>query len=369
MKNLKYKISKHLFTILLTLVLVSVLILVTHRNKEKSVDTFEFTLKSPAKGIIKDYKKVKGRIVAAQIINVKPQISGSIETIYVSLGDSVSKGQAIAKLIIIPSIEEIKEAKQNFESTEITYLLDKSLYEKNISLYNSGGVSSSKLDEVNAKMEISKLNYESAINKLQMLIQNNVKGDDERDYTIINSTINGIILSLPNKEGESVNKLTSNNDGTIIAKIANLGTLVFESKINESDINRVHIGMSINLSIPSMSLSDIGATISEISPLSIDEAGIVKFNFSATIEPAGLEFSYSGISATAEILFSQTDSVLYIDEKYLQFDDNAKPYVELWVDGENLNRDIVLGISDGNNVEIKKGLGLDDKLLLPDWKE
>lgn len=360
--------SSNIISVIIVLILIGVVYLLVKRNDKKAEGTFEFSLEQPYKGVVESKKKIRGQISVAQKVNIKPQISGVVDQLFVKMGDDVQKDQPIAKIKVIPSPDELKEAQKNLETAEISFLLDKKTYEKNLILYSTGGVSQSKIDEVKANMDISELTYNAAITKLDLLLKSIMKGTENRDYTIVRSTSAGMVLDVPILVGASVAQQNSTRDGTTIVTIADLDSLVFESKINESFINKVYVGMPISLIISSMGKLKLSASIIEISPQSKNESGINKFEFVAKVVQNKNKLSYSGLTADANILFDKTDSVLCINEKYLQFDEN-EPFVEIWVNGESKVQNVTLGLSDGINVEVKSGLKKHHRLLLPSWRD
>ena len=350
------------------LILIAIIAFIFVRNKERGSTVTKSALETPFRGVIKNTKKIKGAIIPSHVVEIKPQVSGIIEKIYVKVGDKIRYNQPIAKIKVIPSPDEIEDAQKNLETNQIHYELDKKLYDKNLALLEKGGVPQSKLDEVKAKMRISRLNYEASIRKLEMLLESNVRGEGNEDFTVVRSALKGTVLEIPLQEGSSVSKRTSVNDGTSIASVANMNSHIFESKINETDITKIHVGMKLQLSISSLDSFEVAATISEISPLLKNENGINKFSFKASVAQSEYNLPYSGITATADIFLNKTDSVLCIKEKFLQFE-NEKPYVEIWRNEETVKCDIVTGLSDGVNIEISTGLQLDDKLVVPNWNE
>jgi HlyD family secretion protein len=359
--------KRNVVTISLLVLVTAVIVFLFFRNKENPTIQ-NMGIEKPFISVVRNSKKIRGVIVAAHIVDIKPQLSGVLEKIYVTVGEQVQKNQPIAKIKVVPSLDEVSSAQKEFRVNRIQYELDKKMLDDHSGVYNLGGISKTKLEEIEANMKISKLNYESSMKKLEMLLNSTVRGADNEDFTIVHSTQSGMVLEIPFQHGSRVVKSTSNTDGTCIASIANMDSLIFKSEINESDIAKIHVGMKLSLVISSMDSVKVAAVISEISPQSLNENGVNKFKFLARLDARDYNLPYSGITATADILFAETDSVLCIKEKFLQFD-HGKPYVEVWCDEERVKHKVETGLSDGFNIEIKNGLSLHEKLLLPDWSK
>ncbi len=359
--------KKNVISISLLVMVTAVIVFLFFRNKENSTIQKK-SMEKPFISVVRNTKKIRGLIVAAHIVDIKPQLSGLLDNIYVTVGQQVQKNQPIAKIRVVPSLDEITSAQKEFKINRIQYELDKKLLEDNSDVYNLGGISKTKLKEIEANMKISQLNYESSMKKLEMLLNSRVQGANNEDFTIVHSTLNGVVIEIPFQKGSRVVKSTSNTDGTSIASIANMDSLVFKSKINESDVAKIHVGMKLPLSISSMDSVKVAAVISEISPQSRNENGVNKFRFLARFDSRDYNLPYSGITATADIVFAETDSVLCIKEKVLQFE-HGHPYVEVWRDKERVKNKVETGLSDGFNIEIKSGLKRHENLLLPDWNK
>ena len=360
--------GSNIISICIFLLLMAVIGFIFFRNKERGINNPKIVLETPFIGSIENSKEIRGTIVAAHIVDMKSHVSGIIDTVYVKMGEQIKNNQPIAKIRVIPSPDEIADAQKSLETSDIQYHLDKRLYDKNLELYKKGGTTQTKIEEVKAKMDITRLNYEASVNKLDMLLKSNVRGLGNEDFTIVRSTLKGTVLKIPFQEGSSVSKRTSTSDGTTIASVANMNSLIFESEINEFDIAKIYIGMKLPLSVSSMDSLKVTGIISEISPQSKKEQGINQFRFLAVFSQGDYNLHYSGVTATADILLNKTDSVLCIKEKYLQFEKD-KPYVEILRNEETIKCYVETGLSDGINVEIKKGLTLNNKLVLPDWGE
>ncbi|MFA8343427.1 MAG: efflux RND transporter periplasmic adaptor subunit, partial [Rhodothermaceae bacterium] len=174
------------------------------------------------KGDIVKKTVITGKILPRKEIAIKPQISGIVEKIYFKPGEKIKKGEVIAKVKVIPEMVNLNEAesrstiaKMNLENAEKNHFRSKELFKRNLI--------------AESEYEISKLNYETAKeqwetaeNNLKLVKDGIFKKSKNNSNTLITSTINGTILEVPIKEGNSVIKSNSFNDGTTIAVIAEM---------------------------------------------------------------------------------------------------------------------------------------------------
>lgn len=347
-------------TIGISCLFIMTLILFYWRVNQVKEDTQKEMYESPKKDIVRNILTLKGRVLSGKNVAIKPQVSGVIEKIYVKAGDTVANGQIIAKIKVIASPEEIDDAQRQLELSRIKYQIDKNTYEKSKGLFEKGGISPTDMEELEANKNISELNLKASQKKLQILINN-----ADKENALIKSSLKGTVIQVAVTEGESVSKRTSNADGSTVAIVSNMNTLIFESKISEFDINKLELGMPLKLTINSMDSIRVSARVQEISPLSTIENGLNYFRFIADFNQADYRLPYTGITATADILQEQTDSVLCIDEKYLKYKEDV-PYVKIIRSGEEMEIKVETGISDGVQIEVKNGLQFKDLLILPD---
>ncbi|MCK4562767.1 MAG: HlyD family efflux transporter periplasmic adaptor subunit, partial [Flavobacteriaceae bacterium] len=179
-------------------------------------------------------------------------------------------------------------------------------------------------------------------------------------------TTSGMILEIPVKEGYQVIQSNNFNAGTTIASIADMSKMIFEGKVDESEVGKLKVGIDIEVGLGAIEDKKFPAKLTFIAPKGTEESGAVQFKIKADVTLDEAYFVRAGYSANADIVLEQKDSVLSIKEALLQFDKKTeKPYVEVKIGDQEFERkDIKLGISDGINVEIDSGLTADDEIKI-----
>jgi preprotein translocase subunit SecA len=150
------------------------------------------------------------------------------------------------------------------------------------------------------------------------------------------------------------------NDGTTIATIADMNDMIFEGKIDETEVGRVHEGMPIVLTVGALQDKKFNATLEYISPKGVEENGAVMFEMKAAARiPDSVEIR-AGYSANAEIILDQRKDVLTIPESAVSFEnDSAFVYVLKKTKDKTQTFDkkfVELGLSDGINIQVVKGV-------------
>lgn len=182
---------------------------------------------------------------------------------------------------------------------------------------------------------------------------------------MIRSTIDGLILDVPVKAGNSVIMSNTFNDGTTIATVANMNDLIFRGNIDETEVGRIHEGMPIKLTIGALQEPDLWCYIRPISPKGVEQNGANQFEIKAAIKVPDSVNIRSGYSANAEIVLDKASKVIAIPESTIEFSGDS---TFVWVltdsvpEQKFIRRQVTTGLSNGIKLEIKKGLTMKEKV-------
>ena len=303
-----------------------------------------------------------GSVVPRKEVEVKPQVSGIIQRLYVQAGDTVKEGDILAKVKIIPDMvnlnaaeARVTKAKISFEDAKLDYDRQSKLFEKQV--VSREDYQKSKLTYDGAKAEV-----EAAENNLDLIRKGVTKSSEKTTNTLIRATITGMVLDVPVKVGNSVIQSNTFNDGTTIATLADMNDMIFDGKVDETEVGKIREGMPIELTIGAIENEKFDATLEYISPKGEEENGAIQFEIKAKVNLKKDQFIRAGYSANADIVLARRDSVLAIPEGLLHFD-NDSAYVEVETKPQQYEKRYVkTGLSDGINIEIKKGITKDDHL-------
>lgn len=400
MKKVKLIIGIVVFT------LVSIFLgyyLISQNQSTDMVYSFEkpilrdITLKTVATG------KVKPR----QEVNIKPQVSGVIEELYVKAGDLVRKGEKLAKVRLVPSQLNINNAtssvelarlrlrdaerelerqksqndsQQDIKEASLRYEKAKADFDRNKALFEDGVIAASDFERVRIEFELQSAAYtnmktivgnnllrfqneveirneelESAINNLQLLKEGASK-NSKQVANIIKSTVDGMILDIPVEIGSSVVERNNFNEGTNVAVVADMNTLMFEGKVDESDVGKLGIGMPLVLTVGAIEDKSFAASLEFVSPKGVEEEGSVKFAIEASIVNDSSVFLRAGYSASADIILAKKSQVLSLMERDVIFEGDSM-FVELRTGDQTYEKiQVQTGLSDGIFIEVIQGI-------------
>ena len=375
-------------------------------KQSKKDPTVYKTSKPEVKDIIKK-TVATGAVKPRKEVHVKPQVSGVIDELYVEEGDMVIKGQRLARIKLIPSEVNINSAQSSVELARIRLreaerelqrqreINDKSLDIQNAlasyenakkeeerykTLLDDGIVSVQEYNRYKLDLDLAKAAYDNALitsgnqlksfeadvdirkqelqaaqNNLQLLREGATK-NSQQVSNIVTSTLDGMVLDIPVEEGTSVIERNNFNEGTSIAVIADMNALIFEGKVDESEVGKIREGMSLELTVGAIEDAKFPAMLEHIAPKGELEEGTVKFKIIAAIEPTDDVFLRAGYSASGDIILDRRDSVLAINERDLIIK-NDSTWVEVATGDQQFEkRTVETGLSDGIMVEVLNGI-------------
>lgn len=332
------------------------------KNQEEPI---VYETEAPAYRTIIKKSVATGSVVPRNEIFIKPQISGIIQQIYVKPGDIVKNGDLIARVKVIPNMGALNNAENRVNRAKISLNNAQMDYDRNKSLVDQGVISQAEFQqfEIARKQANEELNAaEDALAIVRDGVSNKVGNSSN---TLIRSTVRGMVLDVPVEEGFNVIEANNFNDGTTIASVADMDNLIFQGQIDESEVEKLQLGMELIMNIGAIEQDEFKAILEYISPKGVTEEGAIKFEIKAAVAADTNHFIRAGYSANADVVLDRKDSVLSIDEALITFEDD-KTFVEVETSPQKFEkREIQVGISDGIHIEVVSGISETDKIKKP----
>jgi HlyD family secretion protein len=351
--------------------------LVYYFVNKSSTPTVIYKTETPFETSITKKTVATGSILPKREVQVKPQVSGIIEALYVEAGQNVKAGQLIAKVRVVQNLSgknsdlrTINEGERSVETTRVSF--------------ENARIEKERQEKLLAQKAISQQEYQRALTEYNMrkeelgraekgldITRQNVLQNSGRIANEIYSTVDGMILDVPVKVGSSVIERNNFNEGTTIAIVADMNSLLFEGKVDESEVGKIKEGMDLNLTIGAIPDKVFKAKLEFISPKGVTEEGAIKFQIKARVLLNEGDFIRAGYSANADIVLDKKDKVLAIKESLLQFGKKDSIFVEIETAKPQIfeKRLIKTGISDGINIEILSGIDKTHKIKVPELKQ
>ena len=360
------KYSKIITVTIVTLIFIATFVFLYQKSQPVPTEYAEFT---PTKGDIFKTTVITGKIEPRNEINIKPQISGIITDIYKVAGDHVSAGEIIAKVKVIPDMSQLSSAEARVRLAGVNLRQAKIDYDRYKVLWDKKLISASDYDKQRQTYLQAEEEVTAANDNLQVVRDGVSKSNANASSTLIRSTISGIILDIPVKVGNTVINANNFNDGTTIATLANMSDLIFRGNIDETEVGQLVIGMPMKITIGALQDEKLEAHLEYISPKATESNGANQFEIKAAISSLGNGRLRSGYSANAEITLDAANNVLTVPESAIEFSgDSTFVYVKN-IDNDEITysrRPVAIGLSDGVNIEIRKGITTSDIVRGPE---
>jgi len=308
-----------------------------------------------------------GTISPKKEVAIKPRVSGIVEKVYVAEGQMVKSGDIIAKVKIVPDMVSQNNAKNRMQMAELAVEDAQLNFNRQKNLVEQGVISEAEFQPTRTQLMNVKQELLAAENNLQLIEEGALKNQGSSSNTVIRSTSSGMVLEVPVKEGNSVIESNTFNEGTTIATIADMGEMIFEGKVDESEVGKIKEGMDLLITIGALEGHQFSARLDHISPKGIAENGAIQFKIKAEVGLQKGVFIRSGYSANADIVLERRDSVLAIDESLLIFGNHPdSTFVEIETTEQLFEkRPVNLGLSDGIKIEVLSGLDTADRIKKP----
>jgi HlyD family secretion protein len=310
-----------------------------------------------------------GSILPLEEVLIKPNISGVIEEIFVEGGDFVKSGDMLAKIKVVPNLNALNDAKNSIDEAKIALDDQRRNFDRQSSLFNKGVISKVDLERAQVSYDQAKQSYSAANKRYDIVKTGTTKGYSNSANTLIRATVTGMVLEVPVEVGNQVIESNNFNEGTTIAAIADVDKMIFEGKVDESEVGKIKEDLPLEITVGALENITFDAVLDYIAPKGNEENGAIQFEIKGTLKKQDSVFIRAGLSANASIILDRADSVLAIKEALVQFDaETKKPFLEIATGDQQFERrDIELGISDGIYVEVKSGLDKEDEIKV--WNE
>lgn len=359
------KYRKLIVAVIIAVIFIGTFVFLYQKSQPTPVVYNEFTPE------LKDIQKttvITGKIEPRNEVTVKPQISGIITELYKEAGDMVQQGEVIAKVKVIPDMGQLSSAEARVRLADINLKQAQVDFSREESLYKQKLVSADEFDKIKQTLRQAKEEVVAAQDALDVVKNGVSKSNASASSTLIRSTITGLILDVPVKVGNTVVLSNTFNDGTTIATVANMNDLIFRGNIDETEVGRLVEGMPMKITVGALQDLSFEANLEYVSPKAVESNGANQFEVKAAVHVIKGGKIRSGYSANAEIVLAKASKVLSIPESAIEFSGDSTFVYVVKGSGEKKTYDrraVTTGLSDGVNIEIKKGITTKDKVRGP----
>jgi len=345
------------------------------KNQE---DPVVYETAEPEKRSIVKMTMATGSIVPKEEINIKPNVSGVIDKVHVQAGEYINAGDLIAEIKVVPNVSNLTSAKNSIQSArneletsrlakenaEKIYQRQKELFEKGVISANTFDIAQNDYNSALQRFKQQQVNLTSAQQNYDIIRTGTTSGLGSMANTNVRATVSGMVLDVPVKAGNQVIEANNFNEGTTIATIADVEKMIFEGKVDESEVGKIKEEMPLEVTVGAIEDKKFDAVLEYIAPKGVEENGAIQFNIKGRLNKADSTFIRVGLSANASVILARADSVLAVKEALIQYDE-GKPYIEVMTGEQEFEkRNVKLGLSDGIYVQVIDGISAEDKIKI-----
>jgi len=347
--------------VLLGLLVISTFVFLWQKSRPKVVT---YKIEAAAMGNIEKRTVATGKVEPRNEILIKPQMSGIIAEVYKEAGESIQAGDIIAKIQVVPDMVNLSGAQSRVERAQLAATQSRNNYERDKKLFENEVISKEEFEKVELQYRNDEEELRAANDNLSLVRTGITQRSAKTSNTLVRSTVSGTILDVPVKVGNSVIQSNNFNDGTTVASVANLSDMLFVGKIDETEVGKLSVGMPMEITIGAIQDRKIPASLEYVSPKGVEESGAILFEMKAAMVMPSEVFIRAGYSANADIILDKRTDVLTIPESTVEFSgDSAFVYLVKNEKPQEFERkQVMIGLSDGINIEVKEGLKENDKI-------
>jgi len=351
--------------IVIILVIGSLLYVLKYFNDANSASIIDYETEQPFYTSIEKEVVATGKLNPEDEIQLKPQVSGIIDKIFVEEGDIVMRGDLIANIRVVPNEQALISARSRINSAKLSYDNSKKLFDRSEKLFEKGVISKQDFENSQLSMEQSRESLKQAENDFKIIKQGTLTGGNTANTNVL-AQISGTILEIPVREGDQVVERNTFNAGITIATVADMTKMIFEGQVDETEVSKLAEGSEIKVILGALEKEEFEAKLTFVAPKGIELGGAVQFKIKADVSIPESVNVRAGYSANAIMSIGQKENILCVNESLLQFNRiTEKPFVEiLQEDGSFVIKNVEVGISDGINVEILKGVKEGDNIKI-----
>ncbi|SFF93037.1 membrane fusion protein, macrolide-specific efflux system [Desulfotomaculum arcticum] len=314
-------------------------------------------------------------------VNLRFGVKGTISEIQVAEGDKVNKGDIIAKLndkdyqdqyqLALARLQDAQEEQQtsllndelSIKKTESDLQLLKDEYQEMEAIpdaYSANDIKMKKMELDNKETEYQNMLKQYELNKNKELQQDELQvkmAQEDLEDTILYAPVSGVVLGLSAKVGES---LTDEEDFAIVHE-SNVVKAV--TNVIEYDISQIKVGQKVYVTAEALPDQKFAGEVSKINSLpSEDSSGLVNYSVEVTIKDPSPELK-DGMTCSVSFILKEVNNCLIVPYKSIRMVDGKQVVTVIDRSGQQVDKQIKAGFTDGNEVEVLDGLNVGETVV------
>ena len=336
-----------------------------------------------------EYKLIKSSILASGTLAYREQVQfrseviGQVTKLHVEEADEVKKGDPVITLEPKTYQAQVEQAEARVRIQQIAIerqrLLIKTLadrFERQKSMFSQNLIDEDSYEALESELALSKVDLRSLQESLAQSRAALDQAEELLSKTRIKSPIDGLVIQVDIKEGETVIAGTMNIPGATMMVIADPSETLTEVQVDEADIAQVREGQKADIFSAAYPDTPLSGTIQSIATTARQTPGQASLSFLVKIllDEQDAMVIRPGMSVRADIYTESSEETLAVPVQAVLYDEDMdeddknkdkveQTYVFVMEDGKAVRKDVEIGISSDSDQEIKSGLKEDEVII------
>lgn len=335
----------------------------------KQVDVQKVELK-----LIKSSILASGTLTFREQVQLRSEVIGQVIALHVEEADEVKKGDPVITLDPKTYQAQVDQAEARVRIQQIAIerqrLLINTLsdrFERQKAMFAKKLVDEDSFESLKSDLALAKVDLRSLQESLAQSRAALDQSEDLLSKTRITSPIDGVVIQVDIKVGETVIAGTTNIPGSTMMVIADPSETLTEVQVDEADIAQVREGQSADIYTAAYPDTPLSGAIQSIASVARQTPGQASLSFLVKIlmDKQDTMTIRPGMSVRADIYTETSDETLAIPVQAVLFDEDTEEdgkgeeeqtYVFVMQDGKAIRKDVEVGISSDSDQEISDGL-------------
>jgi len=337
--------------------------------KQVEVQKVEFML-------IKSSILASGTLAYREQVQLRSEVIGQVTELHVEEADEVKKGDPVITLDPKTYQAQVDQAEAVVRIQEIAIerqrLLIRTLsdrFERQTKMFAKDLVDEDSYEALESELALAKVDLRSLQESLTQARAGLDQAEELLGKTRITSPIDGVVIQLDLKVGETVIAGTTNIPGSTMMVIADPSETLTEVQVDEADIAQVRVGQGADIFTAAYPDTPISGTVQSIASVARQTPGQASLSFLVKIllDEQDELIIRPGMSVRADIYTQSSEEALAVPVQAVLFDedfgedeenkgDKEQNYVFVMADGKAVRNDVEVGLSSDSDQEIVSGL-------------
>ena len=321
-------------------------------------------------GVVSSTITASGSVAAVREVNANFAVSGTIATVDVALGTTVTAGQQLGTLETTALDKEVSAAQTALTRAKADLVAANTA----VSTATADAASADQQTASGSAQELTSAKSQvlDAKDKVTDATDALATAQANRSSAVLTSPINGLVTAVGGTVGDSTGSSTGSTESaggtttsTGFVTVADVSAMTMTAAIAEADIALVAVGQTAAVTFPALTDATATATVTAIAPTGTTSNSVVTYSTTMTLDaiPTGLR-----LGQTAEVTIttvSSADDALYVPTAAITTASDGTSTVDVIGDDDEITTTTVeTGVVGDAGTEITSGVTAGQTIVL-----